>query len=231
MQKILVSFASASDSLGVLSFLFTFLDLFCVFCYFNHNLILIMFLIRRFLPSSSSSSPSKSSFSPFKTIRRHLSIMAPINGDKPSPEFVDKLIKENRIMIFSKTTCPFCKKVKELFTSLNETFNVLELDTNPNGAEIQSLLQSKTGKKTVPQVFINGVLVGGCDDTLAAKESGKLSEMLKSHNFDYDLIVIGGGSGGLAASKEAARFGKKVAVYDFVKPTPKGASWGKKRKR
>lgn len=44
--------------------------------------------------------------------------------------------------------------------------------------------------------------------------------------FDYDLIVIGGGSGGLAASKEAAALGKKVALLDFVTPTPQGTKWG-----
>ena len=42
----------------------------------------------------------------------------------------------------------------------------------------------------------------------------------------YDLIVIGGGSGGLACSKAAAKFGKKVAVCDFVKPSPAGTTWG-----
>ena len=46
------------------------------------------------------------------------------------------------------------------------------------------------------------------------------------HKFDYDLIVIGGGSGGLAASKEAARLGARVCVLDFVKPSPQGSTWG-----
>ncbi|XP_019394579.1 PREDICTED: thioredoxin reductase 2, mitochondrial [Crocodylus porosus] len=43
---------------------------------------------------------------------------------------------------------------------------------------------------------------------------------------EYDLLVIGGGSGGLACAKEAAQFGKKVAVLDYVEPSPKGTSWG-----
>jgi len=42
----------------------------------------------------------------------------------------------------------------------------------------------------------------------------------------YDLLVIGGGSGGLACSKAAAKLGKKVAVCDFVKPSPAGTTWG-----
>ncbi|XP_072455883.1 thioredoxin reductase 2, mitochondrial isoform X2 [Notamacropus eugenii] len=42
----------------------------------------------------------------------------------------------------------------------------------------------------------------------------------------YDLLVIGGGSGGLACAKEAAEFGKKVAVMDYVVPSPRGTRWG-----
>jgi len=38
--------------------------------------------------------------------------------------------------------------------------------------------------------------------------------------------VIGGGSGGLACAKEAAGFGKKVALLDYVDPTPQGTRWG-----
>lgn len=44
--------------------------------------------------------------------------------------------------------------------------------------------------------------------------------------FDYDLVVIGGGSGGLACAKEAVAQGAKVAVLDFVKPSPQGTKWG-----
>ena len=38
--------------------------------------------------------------------------------------------------------------------------------------------------------------------------------------YDFDFFVIGGGSGGLASAKEAAKYGAKVAVADFVKPSP-----------
>lgn len=43
---------------------------------------------------------------------------------------------------------------------------------------------------------------------------------------EYDLLVIGGGSGGLACAKEAAQLGKKVAVLDYVEPSPQGSHWG-----
>ncbi|OEH80556.1 hypothetical protein cyc_02516 [Cyclospora cayetanensis] len=45
-------------------------------------------------------------------------------------------------------------------------------------------------------------------------------------SFDYDFIVIGGGSGGLASAKEAAACGARVVVFDFVKPSTQGTHWG-----
>lgn len=44
--------------------------------------------------------------------------------------------------------------------------------------------------------------------------------------FDYDLAVIGGGSGGLACAKEAVNKGARVAVLDYVTPSPQGTKWG-----
>jgi thioredoxin reductase (NADPH) len=46
------------------------------------------------------------------------------------------------------------------------------------------------------------------------------------NEYEYDLAVIGGGSGGLACAKEAARHGAKVVLFDYVKPSTQNTSWG-----
>lgn len=60
-----------------------------------------------------------------------------------------------------------------------------------------------TGQKTVPNVFIHGKRIGGHDDTLKLHQEGKLVALINpsAEKYDYDLVVIGGGSGGLACSK------------------------------
>lgn len=50
--------------------------------------------------------------------------------------------------------------------------------------------------------------------------------MSLNQEFEYDLVVLGGGSGGLAAAKEAVQHGAKVAVLDWVEPSPRGTKWG-----
>eukprot|EP00462_Mataza_sp_D1_P023286 CAMPEP_0175133120 /NCGR_PEP_ID=MMETSP0087-20121206/7463_1 /TAXON_ID=136419 /ORGANISM="Unknown Unknown, Strain D1" /LENGTH=607 /DNA_ID=CAMNT_0016415569 /DNA_START=30 /DNA_END=1853 /DNA_ORIENTATION=+ len=94
-----------------------------------------------------------------------------------------------------------------------------------------------------PFIFINGThFLGGYDSLVEYTKSNLLSakqeekkddgaqpmqpDGVKMGNFDYDLVCIGGGSGGLAMSKEAANLGAKVACLDFVKPSPHGTSWG-----
>uniref|UniRef100_A0A671EFT0 Thioredoxin reductase 3 n=1 Tax=Rhinolophus ferrumequinum TaxID=59479 RepID=A0A671EFT0_RHIFE len=137
------------------------------------------------------------------------------------------LIEDNRVMIFSKSYCPHSTRVKELFSSLGVEYNILELDQVDDGASVQEVLSEITNQITVPNVFVNKVHMGGCDRTFQAHQSGLLQKLLQKESaYDYDLIVIGGGSGGLACAQEAAILGKKVMVLDFVVPSPQGTSWG-----
>ena len=151
--------------------------------------------------------------------------MAPIPGTN---DLVDKFIKDNRVMIFSKSFCPFCHKVKAIFDGLNVNYYAHELDLVENGEAIQKTLLEKSGQETVPNTFINGVHLGGASDTEEALKDGRLQQLLSGDtaNYDFDLFVVGGGSGGLACSKEAVQYGAKVAVADFVSATPMGTTWG-----
>ena len=74
---------------------------------------------------------------------------------------VEQNIKSNQIMIFSKSYCPFCNKVKQMFNDKGLAFTALELDTMGQlGANIQAALLQKTGQKTVPSVFFDGKHIG-----------------------------------------------------------------------
>ncbi|KAG0211809.1 hypothetical protein BGX28_007399 [Mortierella sp. GBA30] len=87
-------------------------------------------------------------------------------------------IASNPVMIFSKSYCPYCLRVKDLFDDLSVPYKSLELDEHEYGDEIQQHLKKISGQSTVPNVYIKGTHLGGSDDTQAANESGKLKELL-----------------------------------------------------
>uniref|UniRef100_A0A671EEG7 thioredoxin-disulfide reductase (NADPH) n=1 Tax=Rhinolophus ferrumequinum TaxID=59479 RepID=A0A671EEG7_RHIFE len=139
------------------------------------------------------------------------------------------LIEDNRVMIFSKSYCPHSTRVVQIFTfkTIIVGINSFYLYSLDDGASVQEVLSEITNQITVPNVFVNKVHMGGCDRTFQAHQSGLLQKLLQKESaYDYDLIVIGGGSGGLACAQEAAILGKKVMVLDFVVPSPQGTSWG-----
>jgi len=95
-------------------------------------------------------------------------------------EYVDNLIKNENIVVFSKTYCPYCDATKDLLDSLNCKYKVLELDEMSNGREIQDYLYTITNQKTVPNTFIRGQHIGGNDKLQAKHKSGKLVPLLQS---------------------------------------------------
>ncbi|MFV9838748.1 MAG: glutaredoxin 3 [Aaplasma endosymbiont of Hyalomma asiaticum] len=75
------------------------------------------------------------------------------------------------VLIYTKIPCPYCTKVKALFNKKSVPFR--EIDVTDDPIALNEMV-TRSGRKTVPQVFIDGESVGGCDDVYALYESGKL---------------------------------------------------------
>lgn len=66
-------------------------------------------------------------------------------------------------------------------------FTAIELDEVVEGEEVQEALLAITRSRTVPQVFIKGEFIGGCDDTLGAYSTGELAEKLSAAGIDANF--------------------------------------------
>ncbi|KAI0783338.1 glutaredoxin [Abortiporus biennis] len=95
-------------------------------------------------------------------------------------ELVEAAVSENKITIFSKTWCPYCKRAKALFASKypGVATKIYELDELDDGAEIQNYLAEKTGQRSVPNIFVNQKHVGGCDDIVSLESKGQLAPLV-----------------------------------------------------
>lgn len=81
------------------------------------------------------------------------------------------------IVIYTRKMCGFCSAAKKLLNKKGQSFR--EFDATFDSALKQEMIQ-KSGRRTFPQIFINGTHVGGCDDLFALDSSGKLDKMLAS---------------------------------------------------
>jgi len=99
-------------------------------------------------------------------------------AESAAAQFVKKAIDSHTVVIFSKSYCPYCRRAKGVFHSLEQEVHVIELDERAGGWRIQNAVSRISGRRTVPQVFIDGKHLGGSDDTVEAYESGKLAKLL-----------------------------------------------------
>ncbi|QDZ24241.1 glutaredoxin [Chloropicon primus] len=93
-------------------------------------------------------------------------------------EKIASLNAENGVVIYSKSWCPFCSQAKAIFDGLDTQYFALELDEIEEGPDVQEALQELTGVRTVPQVFVKGEFIGGCDDTKEALARGDLQKLV-----------------------------------------------------
>lgn len=97
----------------------------------------------------------------FRRIPRVVSVP---EAKTPQRGRVAKLIRSNPVVLFSKSTCPYCKRAKKLLRELGAAFRVVEVDLDPDGEAIAAELRGRTGRATLPNIFIGGRGIGGCND-------------------------------------------------------------------
>ena len=81
-----------------------------------------------------------------------------------------------QIDIYTTQTCPFCRRAKALLSSKGVTFTEIDVGAQPDRRA--EMVQRANGRRTVPQIFIGGHHVGGCEDLHALNDAGKLDPML-----------------------------------------------------
>ncbi|HAT42250.1 MAG TPA: glutaredoxin 3 [Rheinheimera sp.] len=81
------------------------------------------------------------------------------------------------ITIYTKVYCPYCVRAKALLTQKGVSFTEFRIDEQP---ELRpEMIEKAQGRTTVPQIFINGQHIGGCDDLYALDAQGKLDPLLQ----------------------------------------------------
>ena len=81
------------------------------------------------------------------------------------------------VEIYTSPLCGFCHAAKRLLTSKSVSFQETDLSRQPD--QRAKMLKRANGSHTVPQIFIDGKHIGGCDDLYALDRTGKLDALLK----------------------------------------------------
>ncbi|HEY9192795.1 MAG TPA: glutaredoxin 3 [Methyloversatilis sp.] len=83
-----------------------------------------------------------------------------------------------RVLMYTSGFCPYCAQAERLLRSKGvETIEKVRIDTDP---QLRIEMMEKTGRRTVPQIYIDDFHVGGCDDLHALDREGKLDPLLQA---------------------------------------------------
>jgi glutaredoxin 3 len=79
------------------------------------------------------------------------------------------------IEIYTVSSCPYCHRALALLRRKNLPFRQIDA---PHGSAARAEAIRRSGRVTVPQIFIGGVSIGGCDALLALERAGRLDPLL-----------------------------------------------------
>ena len=85
-------------------------------------------------------------------------------------------LKQSDVIIYSKFSCPYCKMAKSLFDEKGIKYK--EIDILEDKSQRALMIEKSKGRRTVPQVFINSIHIGGFDDLIQMDEKGELDALL-----------------------------------------------------
>lgn len=81
------------------------------------------------------------------------------------------------VIMYSTSYCPYCMRAKQLLDSKEINYQDIAVDEYP---EKRAEMVAKSGRSTVPQIFINNQPIGGCDDLYALESQGRLDQLLQN---------------------------------------------------
>ena len=79
------------------------------------------------------------------------------------------------VLMYTTSWCPYCGRAKALLRGKGVQWTELDIEEDP---EAREAMVEASGRTSVPQIFINGALVGGCDDLFALNAKGDLDKLL-----------------------------------------------------
>ncbi|MGH8433563.1 MAG: glutaredoxin 3 [Pseudomonas sp.] len=81
------------------------------------------------------------------------------------------------VVVYSSNWCPYCTRAKQLLAKKGVDFEEINVDGQP---DVRAEMTRKARATSVPQIWIGGTHVGGCDDLYALERAGKLDALLKA---------------------------------------------------